>query len=165
MDCSLPGSSAHGILQTRILEWLPFPASGYLPNHGFEPRSPELCTDSLDKSTRVGCHAFLQRIFPTQGWNPGLLHCRQILYQLSFQCSGEYNMHTYLFSVNLDLHYHFSWNIETFPPYWSLFLHLFLLWLSCALNIHTLKSLWRTLKFSFSHYSSQKNDFPKMSTL
>ena len=36
---------------------------------------------------RVGCHALLQGIFPTQGWNPGLLHCRQILYQLSHQGS------------------------------------------------------------------------------
>ena len=31
----------------------------------------------------MGCHFLLQGIFPTQGWNPGLLHCRQILYQLS----------------------------------------------------------------------------------
>ena len=35
------------------------------------------------KNTGVGCHAFLQGILPTQGWNPGLLHCRRILYQLS----------------------------------------------------------------------------------
>ena len=27
--------------------------------------------------------SFLQGIFPSQGWNPGLLHCRQILYHLS----------------------------------------------------------------------------------
>ena len=32
----------------------------------------------LDKSTGVGCHFLLQGIFPTQGSNPGLLHCRQI---------------------------------------------------------------------------------------
>ena len=31
------------------------------------------------------CHALLQGIFPTQGLNPGLLHCKQILYQLSYQ--------------------------------------------------------------------------------
>ena len=30
-----------------------------------------------------GCHSLLQGIFPTQGLNPGLLHCRQILYPLS----------------------------------------------------------------------------------
>ena len=33
--------------------------------------------------TGVGSLSLLQRIFPTQGWNPGLPHCRQILYQLS----------------------------------------------------------------------------------
>ena len=37
--------------------------------------------------TRVGCHFLLQRIFPTQGWNPGLLNCKQILYHLSHQGS------------------------------------------------------------------------------
>ena len=41
--------------------------------------------DSPGKNTGVGCHALLQGIFPTQGSNPGLLHCRQILYQLSYQ--------------------------------------------------------------------------------
>ena len=33
----------------------------------------------------MGSHFFLQGIFPTLGSNPGLLHCRQILYQLSYQ--------------------------------------------------------------------------------
>ena len=55
IDCSLPGSSIHGI----------FPG----------------------KSTGVGCHFPLQGIFPTQGSNPGLLHCRQMLYCLSHQWS------------------------------------------------------------------------------
>ena len=36
--------------------------------------------NSLGKNTRVGFHSLLQGIFPTQGLNPGLLHCRQILY-------------------------------------------------------------------------------------
>ena len=35
----------------------------------------------------MGGHSFLQGIFPTQGWNPGLLHCRQILYCLSHKGS------------------------------------------------------------------------------
>ena len=39
--------------------------------------------DSPGKTTRVGCHAFLQGIFSTQGLIPGLPHCRWILYQLS----------------------------------------------------------------------------------
>ena len=46
--------------------------------------------DSPGKDTVVGCHALLQEIFPTQGLNTGLLHCRQILYQLSYQGSPTY---------------------------------------------------------------------------
>ena len=41
--------------------------------------------DSPGKNTGVSFHALLQRIFPIQGLNPGLLHCRWILYQLSYQ--------------------------------------------------------------------------------
>ena len=43
--------------------------------------------NSPGKSSRVGCHFLLQGIFLTQGLNPGLLHCRQILYHLSHQGS------------------------------------------------------------------------------
>ena len=53
MDCSLPGSSVHGIFS----------------------------------STPMGCHFLLQGIFPTQGSNSGLPHCRQTLYCLSQQGS------------------------------------------------------------------------------
>ena len=43
--------------------------------------------DFPGKNTGVGCHFLLQRIFPTQGLNPSLLHCRQTLYHLSHQGS------------------------------------------------------------------------------
>ena len=43
--------------------------------------------DSLGKNTRMGCHALLQGLFPTQGSNPGLPHCRRILYQQSHKRS------------------------------------------------------------------------------
>ena len=43
--------------------------------------------DSPGKNTGMGCHDFLQGIFPIQGSNPGLPHCRQILYHLSHQSS------------------------------------------------------------------------------
>ena len=39
--------------------------------------------DSPGKNTGVGCHAPFQGIFPTQGSNPGLLHCRLILHRVS----------------------------------------------------------------------------------
>ena len=41
--------------------------------------------DSPGKNAGLGCHAVLQGIFPLQGLNPGLLHCKQILYHLSQQ--------------------------------------------------------------------------------
>ena len=47
MDCSPPGSSVHGILQARILEWVAFPSPEDLPHPGIEPRSPALQADSL----------------------------------------------------------------------------------------------------------------------
>ena len=55
MDCVPPGSSVHGILQARILQWVAIP--------------------------------FSRGIFPTEGSNPGLLHCRRICYPLSHQGS------------------------------------------------------------------------------
>ena len=42
------------------------------------------------KNTGVGSLSLLQRIFPTQESNWGLLHCRQILYQLSSQGSPDF---------------------------------------------------------------------------
>ena len=47
IDCSLSGSSVCGIFQARILEWVPMPPLGDLPNPGVESASPALQTDSL----------------------------------------------------------------------------------------------------------------------
>ena len=47
MDCSLPGSCIHGILQARVLEWVAISFSRGLPNSGTKPRSPTLWTDAL----------------------------------------------------------------------------------------------------------------------
>ena len=58
-DCSPPGFSVHGILQ-------------------FQENSP-------GNNTGVDCHSLLQRNLPTQGLNTGLLHCRQVLYCLSYR--------------------------------------------------------------------------------
>ena len=72
----------------------PFPSLEDLPNLGLKPRSPALQTDSLPaesqgkpKNTGVGSLFLLQWIFLTQESNRGLLHYRQILYQLSYQGS------------------------------------------------------------------------------
>ena len=44
--------------------------------------------NSPGQNTGAGSRSLLQGIFPTQGSNPGLLHCRWILYQLSYQDGG-----------------------------------------------------------------------------
>ena len=61
-------------------------------SHSSHPRDYSLpgfsvCGDSPGKNTGVGCHVLLQGIFPTQGLNPSLPHCMQILYCLSYQGS------------------------------------------------------------------------------
>ena len=67
---------------------------GDLPNLGIELRSLTLWADSLlseppgkPKNFGVGNLSLLQGIFPTQESNWDLLHCRWILYQLSYQGS------------------------------------------------------------------------------
>ena len=84
------------ILQARILESVAFPFSREASQSGLEPRSPALQADSLPaepqgkpKNIGVGSLSLLQGIFPTQESNQGLLHCRWILYQLSYQGSEK----------------------------------------------------------------------------
>ena len=86
--------TVHGILQARILEWVAFPFS----RESSQLRSPTVQADSLSaepqgkpKSTGLGSLFLLQRIFPTQESNWCLLHCRRILYQLSYQGSPVIN--------------------------------------------------------------------------
>ena len=92
MDCRLPGSSVHGDSPWNTPVFLPCPPLAYLPNLGIKPRSPSLQVDSSpseppgkSKNTGVGSLSLLQGIFPTQGSNWGLLHCRWIPYLLSYQ--------------------------------------------------------------------------------
>ena len=92
-----------------------------------EPQSAQLCPILCNprtvacwahlsgKSTGVGCHFLLQRIFPTQGSNPGLPHCRQTLYHLSSQGSHLYTAQ-YVPLLCLFAHMHLSESsTEVFP--------------------------------------------------
>ena len=83
-----------GILQARILEWVDFPFSRGSSQPRDWTRSPKLQADYLPaapqgklKNTGVGSLSLLQQIVPKQKLNNGLLHCRQILYQLSYKAS------------------------------------------------------------------------------
>ena len=94
-----------GILQARILEQVAMPFLRGLS----QPRDrTQVSPDSLPSepsgkpmNTGVGSLSLLQGNFPTQKSNQGLLHCRWILYQLSYQGSprGEYTTHNYVTSA------------------------------------------------------------------
>ena len=57
--------------------------SDSLKPHGLSPTRPLCPWGFAGKITGAGCHFFHQGIFPTRRLNPGLLHCRKILYHLS----------------------------------------------------------------------------------
>ena len=62
--------------------------SNSLQRYGLQP-TRFLCPWNFPgQNTGVGRHSPLQGIFPTQGLNPGLPHCRRILYHLSHQGSN-----------------------------------------------------------------------------
>ena len=71
--------------------------SNSLQPHGLQPARLLCLWNSPGKSTEVCCHFLLQGIFLIQGLNPGLLHCRQILYQLSYW--GRANIQQYILSA------------------------------------------------------------------
>ena len=72
VDCSLPGSSTHGIFQARVLEWGAVDFSGLIAQSCSIFCHPMDCSpagsvhgDSPGENTGVGCHFLLQEIFPT----------------------------------------------------------------------------------------------------
>ena len=86
----------------------PFPSPGDLLNPRVKHRSLALQAYSSPakppgkpKNTGVGSLSILQQIFPTQELNQGLLHCRRIFYQLSYERSLIYILHLHMSSVQL----------------------------------------------------------------
>ena len=78
LDCSLPGSSVHGISQERVLDWLPFPPPGDLPDPGTKPTSlpsPALAgwfftTSATWEAQCVKCRGHIGRV---ECWS----HCKK----------------------------------------------------------------------------------------
>ena len=69
-------SGAHSESESRSVE-----------SNSLQPHGPYSSWNSWGQNTGIDSCSLLQGIFPTQGSNPGLLHCRQILYQLSHKGS------------------------------------------------------------------------------
>ena len=109
--CTPMNYTIHEILQARTLEWVAVPFSRDLPNPEIKPRSPAFQEDSLPAEppgkppkTGVCSLSLLQGIFLTRESNWGLLHCRQILYQLSYQESFMY--YIFIFVHRFSEYYH-----------------------------------------------------------
>ena len=87
MDSSSPGSSAHGILQARILEWVTISFSRGSSQPRDWTRVSTLYADTLTseppgkpKNTGRGCYFLLQGNFLTQGLNLCVLHWQEDFY-------------------------------------------------------------------------------------
>ena len=76
--------------------------------------------DFPGKDTGVGCHFLIQEIFPTQGLNLGLLHCRPTLYCLSHQGSPPYTQRNHNSKRHLHSNVHCStiYNSQDIEPTW-----------------------------------------------
>ncbi|CAI9164602.1 unnamed protein product [Rangifer tarandus platyrhynchus] len=100
-----------GFSRQEYWSGLPGPPAGDLPNPGIKRRSLTWQADSLPaeppgkpKNTRVGSLSLHQGIFPTQELNWGLLHCRWILYQLSYQGSPSRGIANSYLETNYNYH-------------------------------------------------------------
>ena len=69
------------------VKWSEVKVSHLVMSNSLWPHGLYSPRNSLSQNTGVDCLSLLQGIFPIQGSNPGLLHCRQILYQLSHKGS------------------------------------------------------------------------------
>ena len=67
--CSPSGSSVHGVLQARVLEWVPKPSSRDLPSPGTEPASTSLQVDSLLSEPPGKCLFYILVFWPRGTWD------------------------------------------------------------------------------------------------
>ena len=134
MDWSPPDSSVHGILQSGVMEWVAISFSrgsswprgqtwisstAGRPFNLWVTREAQYFFEPLfwvggggGKNTGVGCHSLLQEIFPTQGLNPGLPHCRQTLYRLNHQGSLECAIAEHKIATSVQLPGDFTCSIQ-----------------------------------------------------
>ena len=125
MDCSPPGSSVHGVLQARILEWVAI--SLFL----------------------------LQGIIPTQRLNPGLLHFRQILYCLSHKAINWTTSYIIISKRKISSAYWtgciFQRKYERPIPYWQVILTLVASLKWTKLQLRIIKGITWDYNTSFLH--------------
>ena len=82
-------TQSYGFSSSRVWRWVKLSKSCSVVSDSLWPHGLYSPWNSAGQNTGVGSLSLLQGIFPTQGSNPGLLHCRQILYQLSHKGSQK----------------------------------------------------------------------------
>ena len=111
--CSPPGSSVHGVLQAKVLEWAAMPSS----RGSSQPQDWTQVSHIAGRFFTIwgtreaqeywsGSLSLLQGLFPTQESTWGLLHCKRILYQLSYQGSPFYVIITYQHYIFIGVSFH-----------------------------------------------------------
>ena len=107
-------SALASVLPKNTQDWSPLEWTGWI-----SLQSKSLCRLCPwvfpGKNTSVGCHILLQGIFQTQRWNPGLLHCRQILYCLDTRfllllLLSHSWFPLFCFFISDSFEYHTLWN-------------------------------------------------------
>ena len=84
-----PGVGCHCLLQ--CIKVKSESGSRSIVSDSLQPHGLYSSWNSPGQNTGMGSLSLLHGIFPTQGSNPGLPHCRQILYQLSHKETGNRN--------------------------------------------------------------------------
>ena len=128
MDRSPPGSSVHGILQARILEWVAMPSS-----RGSSQLRDQTWVSHIagrfftswgtgkPKNTGVDSLSLLQRIFPTQELNQCLLHSKWILWQPTpVFLPGESHGQKSLVGYSIWSWVGYDWATNTFFTNWAI---------------------------------------------
>ena len=112
------------------------------PTHSREPALLFCLWNSPGENTGAGSHSHLQRIFPNQGLNPGLLHGRQILEPVNLGTRESYNAYVAL-SVNkipINVRYNntslLSWPTECLHMF-QIYMELFSQEIPFSLKKHT----------------------------
>ena len=128
-----------GFSRQEYWSGLQCPPPGDLPNSGIKPRSPTWQVDSLPsepqgkpRNTGVGVLSLLQGNFLTQESNWSLLHCRRIIYQLSYPGSPTSIIAPVLL---LSFGYHNVIKCSVRIYLWLLFCYLVLSWKTSYLTI------------------------------
>ena len=113
----------HVLPPFSVLEVLVTQSCPTLQPHGLWPTRLLCPWDSPGKNTGLGYHSLLQGGLPTQGLNPGLLHCRQIHSLLEVLSSPVQHRNTSLTWLTSEMSIQFFMHLSFFSFLFNILLH------------------------------------------